>query len=65
MYEVTCHAHACTCAGLEVEGLYRMSGKKNEILRLKSKFDTGNHMYITCASHVHHMTIIFYHMIIT
>lgn len=43
------YLHTCMymCAGLEVEGLYRMSGKKNEILRLKSKFDTGNHMYIT------------------
>ena len=27
--------------GLEVEGLYRMSGKKNDVLRLKAKFDTS------------------------
>ena len=50
--------HECMwcCVGVEVEGLYRMSGKKNEVLRLKNKFDTGEshacHMYITCMSHV-------------
>ena len=27
--------------GMEIEGLYRMSGKKNDILRLKEKFDSG------------------------
>ena len=34
--------------GLEVEGIYRMSGKKNDILRLKCKFDTGGCGHMHC-----------------
>ena len=28
-------------AGLDVEGLYRVSGKANDILRIKKQFDNG------------------------
>ncbi len=30
-----------TCIGVDVDGLYRISGKANELLKLKKEFDNG------------------------
>ncbi len=30
-----------TCTGVDVDGLYRISGKANELLKLKKEFDNG------------------------
>lgn len=33
--------HTHTHTGLEIEGIYRVSGKANDILRIKKNFDNG------------------------
>lgn len=44
--------HTIPPVGLDVEGLYRVSGKTNDILRIKKQFDNGKPSLLGCTKSV-------------
>lgn len=44
--------HTIPPVGLDVEGVYRVSGKTNDILRIKKQFDNGKPSLLGCTKSV-------------